>query len=171
MSPRCGGYDLARPVTLSRCSKATTPSFPRGSSLARPWPAPATATLPGMIEALCAEHPGVASAGECNRCGRFCCAACLQPESLCAACFIRSETAPSSGMARLAFALGILGTVTVLPGVAALILGGVELRRIAEGRSPPSGLMLARGARLLGATALAIAAGGVLWIAGALLPE
>lgn len=119
-----------------------------------------------MSEAICARHPGVPSAFTCDRCGRFACEACAGGGGLCSECFVRASGGPSSALAKVGLALGVLGTFTLLPGVAALAVGVIERRRIAEGRAPPSGMPLARGAIMLGwlsATLLALM--GMAWLA------
>jgi len=103
-----------------------------------------------VTEALCARHPEVASTFTCDRCGRFGCDACAAGGGVCHECFVRSSAGASSALAKVGLALGMLGTFTLLPGVAALVIGSIERRRIAEGRAPPSGLPLARGAIILG---------------------
>jgi len=103
-----------------------------------------------VSEPLCARHAGVPSTFTCDRCGRFGCSACEADGGLCSECFVRASGGPSSRLAKVGLALGMLGTCTLLPGVAALAIGVFERRRIAEGRAPPSGMPLARGAIILG---------------------
>jgi hypothetical protein len=103
-----------------------------------------------VTEAVCSRHGEVLATFTCARCGRFACDACAGGEGLCSECFVRSSAAPSSALAKVGLALGLLGLCTSLPGLAALVIGYVERRRIAEGRAPPSGLPLARGAIILG---------------------
>ncbi|HYV49096.1 MAG TPA: DUF4190 domain-containing protein [Myxococcaceae bacterium] len=116
-----------------------------------------------MTQALCAHHPEVASTFTCDRCGRFGCASCEGGGGLCTECFVRSSAGSSSALAKVGLALGMLGTCTLLPGVAALFIGFVERRRIAEGRSPPTGLPLARGAIILGWVSIAGMGAVALW--------
>ena len=116
-----------------------------------------------MSEPLCALHAGVPSAFTCDRCGRFACGACEGGGGLCNECFVRTSAGSSSALAKVGLALGMLGTVTLLPGIAALAIGHIERRRIAEGRAPPSGMPLARGAILLGWVCVAALGAVALW--------
>jgi hypothetical protein len=116
-----------------------------------------------VTEARCAVHPEAASTFACERCGRFGCGACAAGAGLCSECFMRVSVRPASAMAKVGLALGLLGTVTLVPGVAALAIGLAEQRRIAEGRAPPSGLPLARGAVILGGLCCAALGAIALW--------
>jgi hypothetical protein len=116
-----------------------------------------------VTEAVCARHPEVASTFTCDRCGRFGCGACAAGGGLCNECFVRESVRPASALAKVGLALGVLGTVTLVSGIAGLVIGLVERRRIDEGRAPPSGLPLARGAILLGWLCVAALGGIALW--------
>jgi len=103
-----------------------------------------------VTDALCSRHPEVASTFTCERCGRFGCEACAADAGLCSQCFVVEEDRPPSALAKIGLALGVIGTFTLLPGIAGLVVGRIERGRIAGGVSPRSGLPLARGAIILG---------------------
>lgn len=105
--------------------------------------------------ASCRSHPDAEAVATCERCGSFLCAGCRVVEgtrSLCERCRIALlvEGRPSA----LAMAAGILGAVGLclgfVPGVVALVLAHVELKRIARGRSPGAGRHWAETGRALG---------------------
>src|SRR5437588_12371541 len=97
----------------------------------------------------CVYHPA-APASICERCGSFVCAQCLAQPELCVHCAAKLK--PS----RLAVACAALGFVSFCgfaPGVVAIILSGVELSRIAQGRAPKQGSDYARAGMVPGSGA------------------
>jgi hypothetical protein len=103
-------------------------------------------------------------AAVCLRCGRFMCGACIEADGLCRACVIRRQHERPSTLAKAALTLGILGiSGLLLPGVVALVLARIELKRIAEGQAPTAGRPFARGARIMGWFCTALLAALALW--------
>jgi hypothetical protein len=107
--------------------------------------------------ARCAFHGDFDAVGICARCGVFCCVQCMGAGETCSACAARVQGPPSA----LAVATGILGTAGLtcgfVPGIVAIVLARIELRRIARGSASATGIPWARGGMILGSVSLVLA--------------
>lgn len=91
----------------------------------------------------CAVHPDATSEAICERCGRFCCANCLERslpnKQWCLECALRVPPVQKqsySTRAMVAFACGVLSIQCLFPlGIAALIAGYQELAAFADGET------------------------------------
>ncbi|WIG94534.1 hypothetical protein KGD87_29035 [Myxococcus sp. SDU36] len=110
------------------------------------------------VGAVCATHPDAAAVATCTRCGGFLCGDCTElagEAPYCAPCVavLRREARPSR-VIRVALALNVAGLVclpcslalplpTLVAGLAGVVLGLRELRRIARGEGAERGRTLA----------------------------
>lgn len=140
-----------------------------------------TTSAPGG--ARCATHPDVAAVATCARCGSFLCGDCTDvvgESPYCAPCVVllRREARPSR-VVQGALALNVLGLAclpcslalplpSLVAGVAGLVLGTRELKRIRRGDGPERGRVQAQ--VTLGLGVLNVALSG-LWLAWLLLPR
>ena len=129
--------------------------------------------------ARCASHPDVAAVATCARCGSFLCGDCTEvvgESPYCAPCVVllRREARPSR-VVRTALALNVVGLgclpcslalplPTLVAGVAGLVLGTRELRRIRRGEGPERGRTQAQVVLWLGALNVALSAGWLGWV-------
>ncbi|ATB44936.1 hypothetical protein [Corallococcus macrosporus] len=127
--------------------------------------------------AVCATHPDVAAVATCARCGTFLCGDCLElagETPYCAPCVgvLRREARPSR-VIQVALALNVAGLAclpcslalplpTLVAGLAGVVLGLRELRRIARGEGAARGRTQAQVTAALGWLNLALASG---WLA------
>jgi hypothetical protein len=114
--------------------------------------------------AACQLHHAAAT-GTCARCGAFACDACSRWQAnqrLCAACFARLGERPSRE-ANVALLFSTFGLCLGLPGIAGLVLGVRELRRIRRGEAPAAGETNAELARNIGVVSLVMLALAAVW--------
>ncbi len=124
--------------------------------------------------AACAHHPDVSAVATCMRCGTFLCGDCTElvgESPCCAPCvaLLRKEARPSR-VVQVALALNVVGLAclpcslalplpTLVAGLAGVVLGMRELRRIARGEGAERGRNQARVTAALGGLNLGLAAG------------
>ncbi len=133
---------------------------------AEPEPGGGAAPRDPSSGARCAQHPDRPALCICDRCGTFCCAACIAGTGPCRSCRSREDTTPPSALAVASAVIGLSALVCgFVPGALAIALAQLELHRIATGRAPESGRGWAQGGRALGIIALAL--GTLLFIAWA----
>lgn len=109
--------------------------------------------------ALCALHPDRRARAICGRCGTFCCADCLFVARLCRACSVHEDTTPPSALAIAAALVGLASLFCgFVFGIVAIVLGQIELSRIAKGAAPATGQGAAQAGRALGALSLTLGA-------------
>ena len=123
-----------------------------------------------LSNARCALHPDLQAVENCERCGAFVCANCLEltPEgNRCQSCYQRVTKEKPSSRAVMALVFAVVGiNCCLLPGVIGLVLGTAELAAIERGEAPAAGKNLARGGQIVGGisavlTALAVIGGAV----------
>jgi len=126
--------------------------------------------------AVCATHPDLTAVATCARCGGFLCGDCVElagETPYCAACVVvlRREARPSR-VVQVALALNVVGLAclpcslalplpTLVAGLAGVVLGTRELRRIARGEGAERGRSQARVTTVLGWVNLGLAAAGL----------
>ncbi len=107
-----------------------------------------------LSNARCAKHPDRQAVENCERCGAFVCAECLEltPEgNRCNNCYERVTKEKPSTRAISALVFAIVGlNCCLLPGVIGLVLGTAELAAIERGEAPAAGRNLARGGQIVG---------------------
>ena len=110
--------------------------------------------------ARCARHPDVQAVENCERCGAFVCADCLQltPDgNRCVNCYERVTLEKPSSRAVMALVFAVVGiNCCLLPGVVGLVLGTAELAAIERGEAPAAGKNLARGGQIIGGISAAL---------------
>ena len=130
--------------------------------------------MPTPTGAVCAHHPDVPAVATCRRCGNFLCGDCTElvgESPHCAPCvaFLRQAARPSR-VVQVALALNVVGLAclpcslamplpTLVAGLAGVVLGMRELRRIARGEGSARGRNQARVTAALGGMNLGLAAG------------
>jgi hypothetical protein len=97
--------------------------------------------------ARCAAHIDLAAVGLCTRCGSFVCRGCRQidvkGDSYCPACYGRLDRrSTASTFAFAAAVLGFFGLGCFPLGAIAVVMAGIDLARIAMGKSPTGGKTL-----------------------------
>jgi hypothetical protein len=129
--------------------------------------------------ARCATHPDVAAVATCARCGSFLCGDCTEvvgESPYCAPCVVllRREARPSR-VVQGALALNVVGLAclpcslalplpTLVAGVAGLVLGSRELRRIRRGEGAEKGRTQAQVVVALGALNGVLSGLWLLWL-------
>lgn len=126
--------------------------------------------------ARCASHPDVAAVATCARCGNFLCGDCTElvgESPSCAPCVaVRRREAKPSRVVQVALALNVVGLAclpcslalplpTLVAGLAGVVLGARELRRIRRGEGAERGRTQAQGGLALGGLNLALS---VAWL-------
>lgn len=110
--------------------------------------------------ARCARHPDLQAVENCERCGAFVCADCLQltPDgNRCVNCYERVTLEKPSSRAVMALVFAVVGiNCCLLPGIIGLVLGTAELAAIERGEAPAAGKNLARGGQIIGGISAAL---------------
>ena len=110
--------------------------------------------------ARCARHPDLQAVENCERCGAFVCADCLQltPDgNRCVNCYERVTLEKPSSRAGMALVFAVVGiNCCLLPGIIGLVLGTAELAAIERGEAPAAGKNLARGGQIIGGISAAL---------------
>lgn len=117
-----------------------------------------------MMEAgaRCALHVDQSAVDTCGRCGNYVCVTCMEVhnyETYCGACASRlGYKGQYSTRAVSALILGLLPALTACAplGIAAIVMGHMELAAIREGTAPASGKNLALGGAILGWISVAL---------------
>ncbi|MCP3136384.1 hypothetical protein [Pyxidicoccus xibeiensis] len=121
--------------------------------------------MPPATGARCGIHPEMAAVATCARCGTFLCGDCTEvvgESPYCAPCLdVLRKSAKPSWVVQVALGLNVLGVAclpcsmalplpSLVAGLAGVLLGSRELRRIRDGHGPERGITQARVARGLG---------------------
>ncbi|MFP2928591.1 hypothetical protein ACLESO_26030 [Pyxidicoccus sp. 3LG] len=124
----------------------------------------------------CGAHPDLAAVATCARCGTFLCGECtevLGESPYCAPCIeVLRRSAKPSRVVQVALVLNVLGLAclpcslalplpTLVAGLAGVVLGSRELRRIRGGQGPERGRTQAQVVRALGSVNLVLS---VAWL-------